>query len=228
MLVFYGNIYYDGITQRLVLNVKANGNECMYTAQLVPIVYELDLSSGTTHENGRITGNITKEVFNQIIEAETLAIKLGDHKVTFNQKSTSDRQGEYLFYGIYNDYEKEKIVLLIVLDNENEYIYEIRTQELGRSSAYPEVYHGIDATTFKLTPNTFHIWDVVPSLTFTLGEETLGIANEYLFQFTSGTEPTMLSLPDSIKFNSDFTVEANKIYQISILNGLGTVMSWDI
>ena len=52
--------------------------------------------------------------------------------------------------------------------------------------------------------------------------------NEYLFQFTSGSESTTLILPYDIKFNSDLIIEENKIYQISILNGLGTVMSWDI
>jgi hypothetical protein len=96
------------------------------------------------------------------------------------------------------------------------------------NGAYAEINHGTSDTTFTLTPNTFHVWDEVSTLTLTLGSETSGVANEYLFQFTSGSEPTTLILPDSIKFNSDFTVEENKIYQISILNGLGTVISWDI
>ena len=95
------------------------------------------------------------------------------------------------------------------------------------NGAYAEVNHGTSDTTFTLTPNTFHVWDEVSSLDLSFGEETTGVANEFLFQFTSGSEPTTLILPDSIKFNSDFTVEANKIYQISILNGLGTVMSWE-
>jgi hypothetical protein len=92
--------------------------------------------------------------------------------------------------------------------------------------SYNKINHGTSDTTFTLTPNTFHVWDTVSNLSITLGEETLGVANEYMFQFTSGSKPTTLILPDSIKFNSDFTVEVNKIYQISILNGLGTVMSW--
>lgn len=95
------------------------------------------------------------------------------------------------------------------------------------SGAYSEVNHGISDTIFTLTPNTFHIWGKVSSLTLTIGSRTSGIANEYLFQFTSGSEPTTLILPDNINFNSDFTIEANKIYQISILNGFGAVMSWE-
>lgn len=95
------------------------------------------------------------------------------------------------------------------------------------SNAYQLVNHGTSDTTFALTPNTFHVWDEVGSLTLTIGDEIADVANEYLFQFTSGLEPTTLTLPDYIKFNSDFGVEANKTYQISILNGLGTVMSWE-
>lgn len=96
------------------------------------------------------------------------------------------------------------------------------------SGAYSEVNHRTSDTTFTLTPNTFHIWDEVTTLDLDFSTETEGIANEYIFQFTSGIEPTTLILPDSIKFNSDLIIEENKIYQISILNGLGTVMSWDI
>lgn len=95
------------------------------------------------------------------------------------------------------------------------------------NGAYALVEHGTNDTTFMLTPNTFHVWGEVNSLALTLGGETSGVANEYLFQFTSGSEPTTLILPDNVKFNSDFTIEENKIYQISILNGLGTAMSWE-
>lgn len=97
------------------------------------------------------------------------------------------------------------------------------------SGAYSEVSHGTADTTFTLTPNTFHIWDEVNTLTLTLGSETSGVANEYLFQFTSGSTATTLSLPDDIKWTGGetLTIEANKIYQISILKGLGSVLEWD-
>lgn len=97
----------------------------------------------------------------------------------------------------------------------------------GGASAYSEVNHGTSDTTFKLTPNTFHVWDEVSSLDLSLRAETTGVANEYLFQFTSGSTPTTLTLPNDIKFSEDLTIEANKIYQISILKGLGSVLSWD-
>lgn len=45
--------------------------------------------------------------------------------------------------------------------------------------------------------------------------------------FTSGTTPTVLSLPNTVKMPSWFTVEASKTYEINILDGVyGSVMAW--
>lgn len=82
--------------------------------------------------------------------------------------------------------------------------------------------HGTFDTTFTLTPNTLHKWDEVTELTLTLGAETPGIVNEYLIQFTSGTTPTIVTLPEDIKWASPLKTKANKIYQISIVNNLAT------
>lgn len=97
------------------------------------------------------------------------------------------------------------------------------------SSAYPEVNHGTGDTTFTLTPNTFHVWDRVPSLTLNFGNETSGVANEYLFQFTSGSTATSLTLPNSIKWvnGSAPTIAKNMIYQVSILKGLASVLEFN-
>ena len=97
------------------------------------------------------------------------------------------------------------------------------------SSAYPEVNHGTGDTTFTLTPNTFHVWDKVTSLTLNFGNETSGVANEYLFQFTSGSTATSLTLPDSIKWANDNvpTIGANMIYQVSVLRGLASVLEFN-
>lgn len=96
------------------------------------------------------------------------------------------------------------------------------------SSAYPEVNHGTNDTTFTLTPNTFHVWDEVTSLTLNFGNETSGVANEYLFQFTSGSTATSLTLPNSIKWVSGSapTIGANMIYQVSVLRGLASVLEF--
>lgn len=100
--------------------------------------------------------------------------------------------------------------------------------DLSNSSAYSEINHGTSDTTFTLTPNTFHVWDEVTSLDLSFGEETEGIANEFLFQFTSGATATTLILPDTIKWANEEvpTIESNMIYQVSILKGLASVLGF--
>lgn len=97
------------------------------------------------------------------------------------------------------------------------------------SSAYPEVKHGTGDTTFTLTPNTFHVWDEVTSLTLNFGSGISGVANEYLFQFTSGPTATSLTLPNDIKWANDNvpTIGANMIYQVSVLRGLASVLEFN-
>lgn len=97
----------------------------------------------------------------------------------------------------------------------------------GGSGAYSEVNHGTNDTTFTLTPNTFHVWDEVASLTLDFRSETGGVANEYLFQFTSGATATSLTLPDDIKWANELSIEPNMIYQVSILKGLASVLEFD-
>lgn len=96
------------------------------------------------------------------------------------------------------------------------------------SSAYPLVDHGTSDTRFFITPNTFHVWDEVASLDLSFAEEQAGVANEYLFQFTSGATATTLTLPDNIKWAEELVIEANRIYQVSILNGLASVLNWKV
>ena len=104
----------------------------------------------------------------------------------------------------------------------------IGSGDITINSAYPEVNHGTGDTTFTLTPNTFHVWGEVTSLTLNFGNETSGVANEYLFQFTSGSTATSLTLPNSIKWvnGSAPTIAKNMIYQVSILKGLAGVLEF--
>lgn len=93
----------------------------------------------------------------------------------------------------------------------------------GGSSTIQEVNHGTSDTTFTLTPNVLHVWGTVGSLTLTLGTGESGVMNEYMFQFDSGSTATTLSLPSSVMWITDNTIEANKTYQVSILNNLAVM-----
>ena len=96
------------------------------------------------------------------------------------------------------------------------------------TSGYREVLHGTNDTTFTLTPNTFHFWGQVPSLTLDFGSKINGVTNEYLFQFISGPTATSLTLPNSIKWanNSVPTIKPNTVYRVSILRGLASVLEF--
>lgn len=82
------------------------------------------------------------------------------------------------------------------------------------------------AVTQALDPNKFYVFGEVASLIVTLGTEVSGYVNEYHFRFTSGATATTLSLPQTVNMPSDFAVEANKTYEISIVDGFGTVTAW--
>ena len=70
------------------------------------------------------------------------------------------------------------------------------------------------------------MWNEVANLTLTLGSETSGVANEYLFQFNSGATATTLSLPSDLKWTEELVIEPNMIYQVSILKGLASVLEF--
>lgn len=87
-----------------------------------------------------------------------------------------------------------------------------------------QINHGTNDTTFTLPPNQFHVWGEVGSLIITLGEQDSGHINEYMFEFISGATPTVLTLPTSVKFPDDYEIEANKKYQVSIVDNIGLIV----
>lgn len=91
----------------------------------------------------------------------------------------------------------------------------------GGSNAYPVVT--MTDSTAELAPNTYYKWGEVASLTITLGAEIAGITNEYCFEFVSGETAATLTVPDTIAWAQEPSLEAGKTYQVSILNGVGVI-----
>jgi hypothetical protein len=86
----------------------------------------------------------------------------------------------------------------------------------------------------RILPNTFYKFGnptrpVTGSISIELGSEISDVVNEYIFEIYTTTVVPTLDLPDTIKWVSGDApvLEENKIYQISIINNLGTVLSWD-
>ena len=78
-------------------------------------------------------------------------------------------------------------------------------------------------TTVTLEPNKLYIFPEMESLTYTIGEGT----GEVHFIFKSGATATRVVHPAGVNIGS-FTVESNKVYEVSILEGLLTSQNWSV
>lgn len=78
-------------------------------------------------------------------------------------------------------------------------------------------------TTVTLDPNKLYIFPEMESLTYTIGEGT----GEVHFFFKSGATATRVVHPSNVNIGN-FTVESNKVYEVSILEGLLTSQNWSV
>ena len=98
----------------------------------------------------------------------------------------------------------------------------------GGSSGTVRVEKGSTDTTVELEPNKLYIFPEMASLTYTLAKPAdANVANEYHFVFKSGSTATELVHPSTVNIGN-FSVETNKIYEVSILEGLLTSQSWAV
>lgn len=78
-------------------------------------------------------------------------------------------------------------------------------------------------TTVTLEPNKLYVFPEMESLTYNIGEGT----GEVHFIFKSGATATRVVHLSNVNIGS-FTVESNKIYEVSILEGLLTSQNWSV
>lgn len=84
-------------------------------------------------------------------------------------------------------------------------------------------------TDVTLEPNKLYIFPEMTTLNITLSEDIdESIVNEYHFVFQSGATATTFTLPDTINMPDGFSVDANKIYEISILETMMLSQSWAV
>ena len=83
-------------------------------------------------------------------------------------------------------------------------------------------------TTVELEPNKLYVFPEMASLTYTLAAPAdTSVANEYHFVFQSSATATELVHPTGVN-TGNFTVDANKVYEVSILDGLLTSQNWSV
>lgn len=78
-------------------------------------------------------------------------------------------------------------------------------------------------TTVTLEPNKLYVFPEMESLTYTIGEGT----GEVHFIFKSGATATRVVHPSNVNIGN-FSVDANKVYEVSILEGLLTSQNWSV
>lgn len=78
-------------------------------------------------------------------------------------------------------------------------------------------------STVTLEPNKLYVFPEMESLTYTISEGS----GEVHFIFRSGATATRVVHPSNVNIGS-FTVESNKVYEVSILEGLLTSQSWEV
>lgn len=84
-------------------------------------------------------------------------------------------------------------------------------------------------TVVELEPNKLYIFPEMTSLTYTLATPAdATVANEYHFIFQSGTTATQLVNPEGVKVPDNMSIESNKVYEISILEGCLAYQSWAV
>ena len=84
-------------------------------------------------------------------------------------------------------------------------------------------------TNTELDPNKLYIFPEMTSLTYTLATPSdTSVSNEYHFVFRSGATATELVHPANVSVPDGFTVEKNKVYEISILEGCLAYQSWAV
>jgi len=78
-------------------------------------------------------------------------------------------------------------------------------------------------TTQSLHPSVYYNFGEIENLTldFTTDDSLSMYRNEFSFTFISGATPTVLTLPSSVQWATELTVEANKRYEISIVDNIG-------
>lgn len=167
---------------------------------------------------------MTSTKYLTIKSATSASIKAGSN---INQPIIPEKQHESVFYGLakasgdttqsvsrnavgtYTDEAKTSIKNMLGID-------------LSNKADKIEVIENTDVT--ELQPNKYYKWGEVASLSLTLGTPIDGILNEYMFEFVSGATPTTLTLPDTVKWETIPSIEANKRYQISIVNNIALIV----
>lgn len=175
----------------------------------------------TAEEVGALPDNTTiPTALSDLSDDTTHRVVTDTEKATWNGKSD--------FSGSYNDLADKPTIPTVptnVSAFTNDAGYITPSSIVNKANKITIVNYGTSSTTTTLSENIYYIWGEVASLTLTLGTPAdASKLSEYMFEFQSGATPTTLSLPSSVKWVETPTIEANKTYQVSIVNDIAIIV----
>lgn len=130
-----------------------------------------------------------------------------------------DEIGEHIDLSGYIENPSTKAVDQVLAYNGSAWVAKTPCPEVTNSST--------GAVSLALDPEKlYHFTGAITGLTITFNSATANQNAHYHFDFLSGATAATLTLPNTVVMPSSFTVEANKRYEVDILNNYGAVMSW--
>ena len=111
---------------------------------------------------------------------------------------------------------------------ESEEVSAVTNVDVSINAVTPVVDKTSDSSTsFAIDPNKMYMFGTRTVLTITLNAGESDVVNEYMFQFTSGSTPTVLTMPNAVRWIKEpISISANKKYSVSVENNLGILSEW--
>lgn len=217
-----GTSNYNALTNKpKINNVELNGNKSLNDLGIQPagnyaLKSEIPTkTSDLTNDSGFITGYTETDP------------TVPNHVKSITQANITSWNNKSDFSGNYNDLTNKPTIPVVptnVSAFTNDVGYLTQHQDISGKANKISVVQ-TSASTIEINSNTFYKFGEVASLNITLASITDNtIYNEYMFEFVSGTTATTLTLPSSIKWLETPTIDANKIYQCSIVDNIGLLV----
>lgn len=195
---------------------------------------QIDLTGYATENwvNTQISGFLTQTQIQALINTALSEYTETDptvpsHVKNITQANITSWNNKSDFSGNYNDLTNKPTIPVVptnVSAFTNDVGYLTQHQDISGKANKISVVQ-TSASTIEINPNTFYKFGEVASLNITLASITDNtIYNEYMFEFVSGSTATTLTLPSSIKWLETPTIDANKIYQCSIVDNIGVLL----
>lgn len=170
---------------------------------------------------------------------EKFVEKIAGKSLSTNDYTNSDKEkvanaqpkeeGKGLSTNDYTTVEKQKLASAL-LHTEQELTDAQQEQARDNISAAPIVTiiaGGEGSITKEIKPNVYYMFGEVTGLTLTLAQGKQYVLNEYMFEFVSGSTPTVLNEISGIEWLGD-KIQSNRKYQASISNGIGILIGRNI